>query len=278
MPTDLRPLSTGELLDRTFAIYRKNFLLFFAIVALPELVLFAARIGYATLNGTNIGRLPTSGNIASVAFGSLALMVLYLIIIAAAQGATVHAVSRVYLGQPTSVSESYAAVRGQLGSIVAVIIVTFILVMLGSLLLIVPGILLAIRWALVVPVAALEDAGVTESRERSSYLTQGFRGRIFLIFLMYIVLVYAISAALEVPIVTIGLPIIAKTHVVPMWYLIGVYGTTFIVGSLVGPVLVIALSLAYFDGRVRKEAFDLQVLMGASQLPGTASAAGAPRL
>jgi hypothetical protein len=30
---DLRPLSLGEILDRTFTLYRRNFLLFFGITA-----------------------------------------------------------------------------------------------------------------------------------------------------------------------------------------------------------------------------------------------------
>ncbi len=36
---DLRPLSLGELLDRTFFLYRRHFLLFIGIAAVPYLVL-----------------------------------------------------------------------------------------------------------------------------------------------------------------------------------------------------------------------------------------------
>ncbi len=35
LDTNLRPLSLGEILDRTFALYRQNFLLFFGITAVP---------------------------------------------------------------------------------------------------------------------------------------------------------------------------------------------------------------------------------------------------
>jgi hypothetical protein len=34
-PLDLRPLSLGELLDRTFFLYRRHFLLFAGIAAIP---------------------------------------------------------------------------------------------------------------------------------------------------------------------------------------------------------------------------------------------------
>src|SRR6266853_668038 len=36
---DLRPLSLGELLDRTFFLYRQHFLLFIGIAAMPYLIL-----------------------------------------------------------------------------------------------------------------------------------------------------------------------------------------------------------------------------------------------
>jgi hypothetical protein len=39
----LRPLSLGGLLDETFYIYRKNFMLFVAISALPNLVMLLLR-------------------------------------------------------------------------------------------------------------------------------------------------------------------------------------------------------------------------------------------
>jgi len=38
---DLRPLSMGELLDRTFSLYRRHFPLFIGIAAIPHLLVLA---------------------------------------------------------------------------------------------------------------------------------------------------------------------------------------------------------------------------------------------
>ena len=38
---DLRPLSLGEILDRSFSLYRENFWLFVGIVAIPHLFTLA---------------------------------------------------------------------------------------------------------------------------------------------------------------------------------------------------------------------------------------------
>lgn len=55
---ELRPLSTGEILDRTFTLYRRNFLLFLGISAIPHvlvLVLNLVRVSL-TFSGSSLSR------------------------------------------------------------------------------------------------------------------------------------------------------------------------------------------------------------------------------
>ena len=44
MSASLRPLTTGQLLDRTFQTYRQNFLLFAGISALPHAFLLVMQL------------------------------------------------------------------------------------------------------------------------------------------------------------------------------------------------------------------------------------------
>jgi hypothetical protein len=46
MLTILRPLLTSELLDRTFHLYKNDFLIFFAIVAIPQLTIALTLLYY----------------------------------------------------------------------------------------------------------------------------------------------------------------------------------------------------------------------------------------
>jgi len=57
-------------------------------------------------------------------------------------------------------------------------------VMLGYLLLIIPGIILALMWAVAIPACVLENLGATASLQRSNELTKGSKGMIFLTFLV----------------------------------------------------------------------------------------------
>jgi hypothetical protein len=50
-----------------------------------------------------------------------------------------------------------------------------------------------------------------------------------------------------------------------------VYLSGFIVGSITGPLATIGLSLLYYDERVRKGAFDLQLMLSSLAVPGAPS-------
>jgi hypothetical protein len=57
--------------------------------------------------------------------------------------------------------------------------------------------------------------------------------------------------------------------------LVPIYVAGFVVGVLTGPLATIGLALVYYDERVRKEAFDLQLMMS-SLTPGFAPGRGDP--
>jgi hypothetical protein len=259
--TSLRPMSLGELLDRSFFLYRKHFALFVGIIALPHLAVLAFQlIGVAVRGGA-----PTTTFTATIVVWSLASMVIYLGAVAASQGATVVAVSKVHLGNNISISESFAGMKGRILYIALIMIGVGIGVGIGILFLIVPGIILALMWALTIPVAVLEDKGLRDATSRSSELTKGSRGRIFLIYFLFMVLTYIVYMLWEIPILAaIGVFARGGQHpltVLPIWSQIAIPVGTFLSQCLVAPLLTIALSLVYYDQRVRKEAFDLQLMM-----------------
>jgi hypothetical protein len=273
LPNELRPLTLGELLDRSFFLYRKNFLLFAGIVALPHLVLLAfqlAGIGIQTWRG--------AGSSAGILW-FLATVVLTLGVTAASQGATVIAVSHVHLDQPTSIMQAFAGIKGRILYLALIMIGYGLGVGVGFILLIVPGIILSLMWALTIPVAVLEDKGLRDSVNRSAELTKGSRGRVFVVYLLFFVLMYAVVMVWEIPIL-FAIGIAARSHPgvgIPLWSQIAIQVGTFVSQSLVGPLMTIGLSLLYYDQRVRKEGFDLQHMMAtldATTLDGTVPAVG----
>jgi len=264
MATALRPLSTGELLDRTFSLYRGHFPLFLGIFALPHLCVLAFQcLAFAFQSpGAQLR------NVLTTLIFALIAGLLSIVVSAASQAATVAAVSQVHLDRPAGVMESFSKVKNQIAGVIGLSLRVGFFVGLWSLLLIVPGILKAIEWSLAIPAKVLEDKSAGEAMSRSSELSQGNRGRIFVIWFLFMVLSIGVNLLLQWPIeVAAGVGRqVALQHAAVVWQVASLVAT-FIATCLVGPLATIAFSLVYYDERVRKEAFDLQLMMATLDAP-----------
>ena len=259
MTTALRPLSTGELLDRTFYLYRNHFALFVGIFALPQLCSL-------TLQFVNLA-LKTPGAKIYILLATMAMLLGALAASAAAQAATVMAVSRVHLDLPASVIDSFSRVKNKILGVVGLSLAIGIAVGIGCIFLLVPGILLMLRWSLAVPAKVLENRGVGDAMSRSSELTQGNRGRIFAIWTLFIMLDIGVDSMVRWPI-RVAAGVSGAAGFLPLGWRVVMIVATFISSCLVGPLATIAFSLVYYDQRVRKEAFDLQLMMNTLDAPG----------
>jgi len=267
MATALRPLSTGELLDRTFSLYRSHFVLFAGIFALPHLSVFAFQCVGIAFQPASAAAFSASGILTTLAW-AFGTILLSLLVSAASQAATVIAVSQVHLDRPASVGGSFSAVKNQIAGVIWLSLSVGLLVGLAFMALIIPGILLAIQWSLAVPAKVLENLGVGEAMSRSSELSKGNRGRIFVIWVLFIALSIGINLLLQWPIeLAAGVSARGALRRVGVEWQVASLVATFISQCLVGPLTTIAFSLVYYDQRVRKEAFDLQLMMTTLDAP-----------
>jgi hypothetical protein len=283
---DLRPLSLGEILDRTFTLYRRNFLLFLGITAIPQLLVLALNL--VQISATKLPAVPahpaaqpeqfqstlggaSGGLVALGIIGMVVAFVVYIVAYLFAQGGTVLAVSDLYLGRPTSISNSLKAMRGELGSLFGVIALNGLAVLGATLFLIIPGLYLACRLLPCIPAGLLENLGPRAALERSFRLTKGFAGRAFVICLLYAVLLYAAIMLFMMPFAVVAGVSARNPVMFHFWMSIAQVGN-FVAGVLINPILTIATAVFYYDLRVRKEAFDVQYMMN----PAGAVAAGSP--
>jgi hypothetical protein len=265
---DLRPLSVGEILDRTFTLFRGNFLLFLGICAIPQILLLIVNLGQVFITvpvkqgkTAAIAQMSAGMGIATVILGLLVLVV-WLIVHLFAQGATVIAVSELYLGRTITISDSFRRMRGEAGNLFGVIMLNGLATGAAFILLVIPGIYVMCRLAVCIPAALIENLGPRSSLERSFELTKDYAGRAFLIILLYFALSFAAGALFAAPFQFMMFLSAAKSHpeTLRMWMALTQIGST-IATTLVTPVLTIASAILYYDLRVRKEAFDLQMMM-----------------
>jgi hypothetical protein len=273
---DLRPLSLGELLDRTFFLYRRHFLLFVGIAAIPYAFFFVINLATALVpvfaQTAASSRIPIVGLATAGIGGGLFAVVAVIaggVAFLFSVGATVYAVSEIHTGRQTSIRESLRRVRGKTGTIFGVLFLSGLIMVGGFIALIIPGIYLMCRICVATPAALLEDVGPSESIRRSFDLTRNFAGRAFMIYLLYFAMAWGITAVFQFPFVVI-LAVSAKQMQLRVLLTVLMLVSNFIGSVLVAPVSTIGFALFYYDLRVRKEAFDLQMMMqaiGADPMP-----------
>ncbi len=303
---DLRPLSTGELLDRTFQLYRSRFALFAGLAVLPAAVsvaMQAVRLGYSSHQSLQIH---TGSNLVKVQVITASLFVVYwifsLLLYGITQAATTWAVSTVYLGESAVLKAAYEtalrhwfrytlivlrqiwagfwlpivlfaagvgvgiARRGATGA--TVIAGTLFFAAFVSL---AYAIWAYIRVSLAIPAAVMESLQVNASIRRSKQLLVTRKVRVFLLIVLLCAL-YFVIGAIQMPLAVIALRARGGEA-----FLTNAISLTigFLARTLVGPVGAIAVCLFYIDERVRREGFDIEWMM--SRIAPATGAANDPR-
>jgi len=296
-------MSTSQVLDRAFSLYRQNFILFAGIAALPPAMLlvvqaFALFFGLASPRVTGLN---TTAMIAALVVFGIGFFLLYLLGYSLATGATIYAVSQVHLGKTSTIGETYGNIRRFTGKILLIVILLFIIFIvtfmlsylagivplviaamigsiagsvvkivafvLGTLALIacvIAGMLFYCRFGLSIPACVLEKLGPINSIQRSWSLAKGSAARILLIYFLTGVIAIVLSLVLSIPnYIAIGMTAGKPPLPFQIWGIVA----SFLAGTIAGPIGTIAISLVYYDQRVRKEAFDLQLMMEAMGQP-----------
>lgn len=262
---DLRPMTLGEVLDRTFTLYRENFLLFVGIAALPNLLMLLFRFGVLlVMREGAAGKTPnfaSPGAVGGFIAGAFGSLVLLLVLVGITQAATVAAVSDLFLGRTTSVRDSYGQSKGKIVAVIAIMILSGLASGVGVLLLIVPGIYIYCRLAVSVPASVVEQESPVAAMERSMELTKGYAGQMFLLLLLVMVLTYVVTIVLQMPVMFFTITAAMAKHQVSTGVAAYSYVADFVSQVVVGPVGTISAALMYYNLRVRKEGFDIQHLM-----------------
>ena len=258
-PPVLRPLSAGEILDVSFTLYRRHFGALATVALVCTGVPLVLRLFLEAAGGF---------------FANLPLALVYMIVLVVlnliASAATVFIVSESYLGRPIAAREALRRATPYIGRVLVCSLLMTLAVLLGFMLLIIPGIVLIVGLVLAVPAVVLEPGlSASGALSRSWALTRGSRWRMFGLGLTLLVLLYvpvlAISGVLAM-VLPGGLGVGAGAMGFASSVMGAVVGLAIagLVQIFIYPLFYCVLTVTYYDLRVRKEGFDLELL--ASQL------------
>jgi hypothetical protein len=265
VPIRLRPLEIGDLLDETFRLYRRHFLLFAGIsviLAVPSAGLFA--LGFGALAATSQaggGGVTTfdSGGITVLLATFGAVLVVSILILPFTHSAVIYAACESAQGRPVTAGGMLGSVgRRYLPLLAYWLLFNVYTAYLATILCVAPVIFWIwgfVGWIVVVPAMFVEQIGLGAAFSRSWQLVRGRWWRTFLIVFLLVVVWFLVDIGLGA-FVNLAQGLLS-IFVSPFLSTIVSAAGGQLVGALVNPVIQIAIVLVYFDLRVRKEALDL---------------------
>ncbi len=140
-----------------------------------------------------------------------------------------------------------------LGALLPVMVIALLFYLgigIGFMLLIVPGVILWLRWSVAIPVQVNERLGILRSMSRSAELTRGSRWALLGLYLILIVAIIALQLVLA----------LALAFVTPMFGSLGAALALGIVSSLSTVLLSIVAAVSYVELRLVKEGTDVKDL------------------
>ena len=254
----LRPLSVGEMLDAGFRLFRARFWTLVLCVLVPVVPLTIVATGVQASVDPNAFDLDSSESVDSgtALAGTLVASLIQFAAAALAIAACFRVISAAYLGEHAGVAESLRNGLGRLLPLIVAFFLVVVLVVLGLLALIVPGIWIAVKLSMVFPAVVFERTGPFAAIGRSWALTKGNWWRVFGTLLV----VFLITFVLQLVLGGVVGGILGASDVSELTAAIVLTLVNLIALALTYPLWASVTSVVYYDLRVRNEAFDLQLL------------------
>jgi hypothetical protein len=279
-PAQLRPLGLGEILDAGIKVYRNKFgtmLKAVAVVIVPVQVLnVLIQLSLPDSGTTTTGTGTAATSDGSGWAGIAALLLIFVVTVVSstlAEAACLKAVSDTYLGTDTDWRGSLRFGFHRLGSLLWLTLIHGVLLLLAFAACIVPGIWLYAAWSVAVPALLIEDERGLKALNRSFRLVRGrwwpTAGTLLLANLLAAAVAFGFGI-LALPLVFAG---DGNDFLVDLAN--GILGAVASVITI--PFIAAVIAVIYFDLRVRKEGFDLQLMARRIGAPaGAASPAPMP--
>ena len=278
----MRPRRVGEVLDAAIKIYLRNARTLMgatAAVVIPLRILAGVVLLSVLPNGNDVpgGTFNLNSNSqpaadrAAVLGANGALIVIELIVATLVVAACTKAVSDAYLDQPVDAAASLRFAFRRMPAVFALYILLYMGLIVGFILLIIPGIWLYVAWSVAVPTLLIERRNPFRALGRSRRLVKGRWWASAAILIVASLMVTLIAGAIEALLIAVAslpsqpslvLAVSAST-------LSGIIATV-----ITEPFRAATTTLLYYDLRVRREGYDLHVLADQLGLPASSMPAG----
>ena len=264
-PLPLHPMTLGDILDGAFKLLKANartILLVTAILYLPIAIISVAgtrdilSVGFINLlNDPSVAESQLEGSQDAsqvilqliAAFGSI-------LVTPFIAGAVAHTVGQSYLGREATVGEALRSTGRKFWPLLGSFILVHLAEAPGLIVCCVGQFFIMAMFVMVAPAVVVEDLGPVAAMRRSWNLTKNRYWQVLGISMLAGVIAYMLSNILG------QVPTLAAFLVGGPFALVLAFVGTMAAAIVSAPIVTIVATLLYFDARIRKEAFDLQVM------------------
>jgi len=228
----------GSVISRSGAVLSRHFLTFFIVAVIA----YSPTLLIAIMQTTE----PIEPSEAlSQALWALLGVVLLMVLSQLGDAIILHAAFQDMRRRPVRLVESFNVGLSRFLPLIGIALVQGFLILLGMILLIVPGLILYAMWFVGLPACVVERLGPWTSLRRSRELTKGYRWKVF-------------ALALLVPVVNAGSSKVIASVLIPLaGPIVGLTGQliwTGITAAFAGVII----TVTYYDLRVIKEGVDIE--------------------
>lgn len=262
-PLPLHPMSVGDVLDGAFKLLKANIrtiLLVVASIVVPIQLLSAFVVRDQVSPGLlNLFSDPTlAQDQAAFSLGDAGASLLTAVLALVTSPLIAGAVSRVcaasYLGQQVGPVDALKTTIRRLPALLAAAILVGLATVFGFVLCILPGIALLVLYRVVTPAMMIEEIGPIQGMRRSWRLVKPrFWGVLGISLLAWLISAFIGNLLGGAP---SAIGTIFGGSFAWLWIAVGAVLSTLVSA----PITAIVNTLLYFDGRIRNEGFDLQVM------------------
>ena len=276
-PGALRPLGIGEMLDASFKIYFRRFVpmaIATALTVFPVLVIsgliqisstpeFFEQVGTNPFNQGDIDpeTLEFDGlEIGLFAAGNIVAVLLSVVGGSIATAATLQITAGAYLGTPADWRQSIRFAVTRLLPVIGLSILSGLGVLFGFFLCVIPGVILWVIWAVAMPAMLLEDGnqGVMAALGRSRHLVKGRFWETFAILVLALLINLVIGSMFTG--LAVAFPFVSNSYSAQLVFQTALGALASVITT---PFSAAITAVLYFDLRVRKEGYDLELLANA---------------
>jgi hypothetical protein len=265
-----------ELLDRTFRIYRENFLTLVGLAALVTIPLSIINLVVALPSLSAASQISTFGRMSNAATSAVCFSALISMVIAVLQFVLINApityiASENQMGRKVSIGEAFSATRHRFSNLgcgfilfyIVLVIFATVVILVSTLFQCVPalaalGIVAYIgvaTYAQLAPVLVLEDVSTSFGINRAWALGKARFWTVFGVILAIAVISFVIQFAFTAAAEWVILQVIPPTSLTTL-DIVSTLLSTFI-GIFLVPLFPIGLTLLYYDTRTRVEGLDI---------------------